>query len=61
MKNIRGKIVKQARFKSRSGNGWYLTKKWENGEITCNCPGWIFKRGDAPRKCRHTIQALVWA
>lgn len=26
-------------------------------ELKCNCPGWIFKRKDRPRGCKHLAQA----
>ena len=31
----------------------YLCKKWDDGDITCNCPGWRFKQADKPRGCSH--------
>ncbi len=31
----------------------YSTLLRSNGDMTCNCPGWIFKRGD-DRFCKHT-------
>ncbi len=44
-----------AYFNSKSGNGQYKTQYWEHdhrqfkrGMITCNCPGWRFRR-----KCCH--------
>lgn len=32
------------------------------GELSCNCPGWVFKRGAAERRCRHLDKAweLGW-
>ena len=26
----------------------------ETGEISCGCRGWIYKRPNQPRGCRHT-------
>lgn len=31
----------------------YSTLLRSNGDLTCNCPGWIFKRG-SDRFCKHT-------
>lgn len=26
---------------------------WSDGNITCDCNGWVFKREGKPRECRH--------
>ena len=31
----------------------YETIEYDNGRVTCNCPGWRFKKGDKPRTCKH--------
>ena len=41
-------------FQSDSTQGVeYETIEYENGRVTCNCPGWRFKKGDKPRTCKH--------
>ena len=42
-------------FKSRSSDRVYQVIENE-GKVSCNCPGWIFKRAGKPRGCRHTAQ-----
>ena len=41
-------------FASSSGATVYETVLTEEGELKCNCPGYVFKRKDEERKCRHT-------
>ena len=41
-------------FASSSGATVYETVLTEEGELKCNCPGYVFKRKDEARKCRHT-------
>jgi hypothetical protein len=41
----------------------YQTLLWEDGSLSCNCPGWIFpkknaKTGEKIRSCKHTKQVL---
>lgn len=31
----------------------YETILRESGEIECSCPGWIFRRKNQPRNCKH--------
>lgn len=38
----------------------YSTLLRSNGDMTCNCPGWIFKRG-TDRFCKHTKMVEVEA
>ncbi len=37
----------------------YETIQWSNGEITCNCRGWIFPKNGNPRTCRHVRDVEV--
>lgn len=37
---------------SSHGTTTYETLVFRNGEMSCNCPAWVFKRGDE-RRCRH--------
>jgi len=32
----------------------YEVRLKENGDVTCNCPGWAFKRPGKARGCKHT-------
>lgn len=32
----------------------YLTQLNGEGVLSCDCPGWVFKKKGQPRKCRHT-------
>jgi len=43
-----------ATFKSKSNPGKepYEVKRDQNGELSCNCPGWVFK-ANGERTCRH--------
>jgi hypothetical protein len=35
----------------------YETRLEETGVIRCNCPGWVFSRGDvADKTCKHKLQ-----
>jgi hypothetical protein len=35
----------------------YETIRWENGDFTCNCRGWILPKNGNPRTCRHVRSA----
>jgi hypothetical protein len=37
---------------SSHGTTTYETLVFRNGEMSCNCPAWVFKRGDE-RRCKH--------
>lgn len=40
---------------SSRGTTTYECTVWANGEITCNCPGWLnFRKGTDTRTCKHT-------
>ena len=44
-------------FLSSNGYTRYWVSRWSDGQYTCNCPGWAFKRGDGDRTCKHCKQA----
>lgn len=48
------------KFKSRTSKyKWYSVKRHSvTGELSCNCPGWTFKKG-TKRKCRHVTQVVT--
>lgn len=31
----------------------YKVVKWNDGSLTCDCPGWVYKKADKPRDCKH--------
>lgn len=41
--------------KSNSSDKVYKLNVYENGSISCNCPGWIF---NSRRQCKHTFAAI---
>ena len=44
--------ISEFKFNSQSSNKEYTTIKYDDGSFSCNCPSWIFKRGDV-RNCKH--------
>ncbi|MDP2735411.1 MAG: hypothetical protein Q8P12_04340, partial [bacterium] len=45
-----------ATFPSSSSNKTYTVSEDEQGNLSCNCPAWTFKKGTA-RTCKH-VQAV---
>lgn len=44
-----------ARFPSGSSAGkFYTVKADEEGNLSCDCPAWRFKKPDRERSCKHT-------
>ena len=43
-------------FPSSSGSTVYETTLDEEGDLSCNCPGFIFKKKGQERSCKHTRQ-----
>jgi hypothetical protein len=39
---------------SRHGAAIYETLLYADGQLSCDCPAWIFVRRGRPRGCRHT-------
>ena len=37
-----------AQFPSSSSSKIYTVKRDENGELSCDCPAWRFKKGTSP-------------
>lgn len=46
--------VKTWTFPSSSSSKLYTTQLNKVGILSCNCPGWTFKRPGKPRHCKHT-------
>jgi hypothetical protein len=45
-------------FPSHSSPGKnYETILWANGDLTCNCRGWIYPKNGNPRTCTHVQRA----
>lgn len=47
------------RWQSSNGLTVYTTVQWrdpgtEDKRVSCNCTGWAMKKGDKPRRCKHT-------
>ena len=58
MPTYRGSKVKVWRTNSHSTPGKnYETIQWSNGELTCNCRGWIYPKNGNPRTCTHVQHA----
>lgn len=48
-----GDVVYAWATPSSHGTTTYETVLYTDGRLSCNCPGWTFKRGDT-RGCKHT-------
>jgi hypothetical protein len=60
-RNPGGEIVDMVALKeSLSSNRItrYTTIRWADDKLSCNCPGWAFKKSDG-RKCKHTKASLA--
>lgn len=50
-----------AKVRSFTSDKIYLIKKNpETGQLSCNCPAWIFQKGSERNPCKH-IRSLVLA
>ena len=43
-----------ATFPSSSSDRVYTVKQDEDGNLSCDCPAWKFKKPNQPRSCKHT-------
>jgi hypothetical protein len=58
MPAYRGSKLKVWAFPSHSTpDKNYETVQWSNGELTCNCRGWIYPKNGNPRTCAHVRRA----
>jgi hypothetical protein len=50
------KVYKEiARFPSSSSAGkFYVVKEDQDGNLSCDCPAWRFKKPNQQRSCKHT-------
>ena len=54
----RGREVKAAwATPSTHGAAVYETLLYADGQLSCNCPAWVYVRKGRPRGCRHTRAA----
>lgn len=52
-------VAETFQFHSSSGPETHTVILWDNGALSCNCRGWIFKRkGCAYRYCKHTFEVM---
>jgi len=52
--NFRGEKIRVVKNRSHSNpDKYYETIQWGNGDLTCNCRGWILPKNGNPRTCRH--------
>jgi hypothetical protein len=42
---------------STHGAAVYETLLYADGQLSCNCPAWVYARKGRPRGCRHTRAA----
>jgi hypothetical protein len=47
-----GKVISAWAFNSSAGTTVYEVQLHEDGNLTCNCPAWIFNKKN--RNCKHT-------
>jgi hypothetical protein len=54
------KVSKKYMFPSSSAPGVaYTVFQYDDGSTSCDCPGWINKKKDKPRGCKHTAGVAV--
>lgn len=44
-------------YKSSKRDTCYTVKIDQDGNLSCNCPKWLYPKKGQPRFCRHTILA----
>ena len=47
--------VRSSRVSKSGKSPLYTVSLYKDGCISCDCPGWMFKRTGKPRGCKHTI------
>lgn len=52
--SARGSVIQAWEMVSEHRATQYETILHTNGDVTCNCPGWIYARKGQPRTCKHT-------
>jgi hypothetical protein len=47
-------------FKSETSDKLYFARiEKATGRVSCTCPGWVFKKKDKQRGCKHTREMLA--
>lgn len=52
-------VIKRCRSRSNPDRRYSIRQNKINGQLSCNCPGWIFKRKNQERSCKHIRKVLV--
>ena len=52
-------MVHTYRFPSRSSSRIYEVRDDDSGALSCTCPGWVYKRNNRPRGCRHVTEVQI--
>lgn len=51
---MNGEVVAVWTHESTHWNTSYTTLLRSDGELTCDCPGWVYQRKGQERGCKHT-------
>ncbi len=58
------RVIHTQPFDSKSSDRVYEVQVYEDFSVSCNCPGWTFKKPGRDRGCRHTEYTermrIVW-
>lgn len=49
-------VISAWSFRSSAGTTNYETQLHADGQLTCDCPGWILRPKNGIRSCKHTKQ-----
>ena len=47
-------------FPSSRGTTTYEVTLWDDGTLSCDCPGWVYAKKGRPRACKHTRIVEAW-
>lgn len=42
---------------SKPGKKWVVKRSLRTGQLSCNCPSWIFQKGGERKPCKHVLCA----
>lgn len=57
---VKRKATRKWMFPSTSTEGkFYAVTRWDDGQYSCNCPAWTFKRAGQERGCLHIAGVLA--
>jgi predicted nucleic acid-binding Zn finger protein len=43
---------------SKPGKSYTIKRSLRSGQLSCNCPAWIFQKGGERKSCKHIIKVL---